>query len=250
MNPTACLIIIGNEILSGRTQDKNLNHLALTLNERGIELREARVVPDIEDDIVKAVNETRAKHTYVFTTGGIGPTHDDITSASVAKAFGVPLYRHPDAVAALTSHYATDQINEARLKMADVPEGSILIANEISTAPGFCIGNVFVMAGIPNIMQAMLRALLPMLQEGSKVASLSVSTNLTEGIIAADLTAIQNRYPSVDIGSYPHHSNGKHTTTLVCRSTNTKDNQSAHDAIKAMITALGGTVVDAPTTPA
>ncbi len=250
MNPTACLIIIGNEILSGRTQDKNLNHLALTLNERGIQLREARVVPDIEEEIVKAVNEARAKYTYVFTTGGIGPTHDDITSASVAKAFGVPIHRHPDALAALTSHYATDQINEARLKMADVPLGAELIPNEISSAPGFRMGNVFVMAGIPNIMQAMLRALLPLLEVGTKVASLSVSTNLTEGVIAADLTAIQNRYPSVDIGSYPHHSNGKHTTTLVCRSTDTAANQAAHDDIKAMIAALGGNVVDAPTTPA
>lgn len=237
---TAALAIIGNEILSGRTQDKNLSHLALKLNEAGIQLREARVVPDIEDEIVAAVNALRARYDYVFTTGGIGPTHDDITTASVAKAFGVQPYRHPEAEAALRAHYEPGAVNEARLKMAEVPQGATLIPNKVSTAPGFVIGNVYVMAGIPNIMQAMLEATIPLLKGGDSVETLTVTTNLLEGALAADLTAIQNRYPDVEIGSYPHFIDNERSTTLVCRATNRADNVASMKAIRAMIQTLGG----------
>jgi molybdenum cofactor synthesis domain-containing protein len=241
---TACLIIIGNEILSGRTQDKNLAHLALKLNEAGIQLREVRVVPDVEQTIVDAINTVRVQYDYVFTTGGIGPTHDDITSASVAKAFGVAMHRHPDAEAALRAHYSVDDINEARLKMADVPMGSELIPNAVSTAPGFRIGNVFVMAGVPKIMQAMLDAIIPHLKGGATVLSASVATNLLEGTIAAGLTDIQNRYMDIDIGSYPtYEAASGYRTTLVLRSPDAGRNEAARAEIEAMILALGGQVI-------
>lgn len=247
MNPTACLIIIGNEILSGRTQDKNLSHMALVLNERGVQLREARVVPDVEDEIIKAVNEARQKYTYVFTTGGIGPTHDDITSASVAKAFGVPIHRHPEAERILRVHYTEDKVNEARLKMADVPLGAELIDNPVSSAPGYRMENVFVFAGVPRIMQAMLDAVKHTLAEGKPVQTLSITCSLGEGEIAAGLTAIQNRYPQVEIGSYPHFKQGVLSTTLVMRSTDAIANKGAHDEVAALIASLGGQLMEDPT---
>lgn len=240
---TASLVIIGNEILSGRTHDKNLPHLAVELNKAGIQLREVRVVPDIEAEIVDAVNAVRARYDYVFTTGGIGPTHDDITTASVAKAFGVNVIRHPEAEAALRAHYTAEQINEARLKMADVPEGATLIPNPVSTAPGFCIGNVYVMAGVPKIMQAMLAAIIPLLTGGDSVGSLSLTTDLPEGTIAAGLTAIQDKYPTVDIGSYPQYAEGRPQTTLVCRAMDTAANQAAADEVRALIATLGGVLL-------
>ena len=244
---TACLIIIGNEILSGRTQDKNLSHLALKLNEAGIQLREARVIPDVESTIVETVNTCRAMFDYIFTTGGIGPTHDDITSASIAKAFGVPIHRHPDAEAALRAHYTAEQINEARLKMADVPLGAELIPNAVSTAPGFRMENVFVMAGVPRIMQAMLDAIIPHLKGGATVLSVSVTTNLLEGTIAEGLTAIQNRYMDIDIGSYPtYETQHGYRTTLVLRSPDAARNTAAKAEIEALILACAGVVVEAP----
>lgn len=247
MNPTAALIIIGNEILSGRTQDKNLSHLALTLNERGVQLREARVVPDIEDEIVQAVNEVRKKYTYVFTTGGIGPTHDDITSASVAKAFGVAIHRHPEAERILRAHYTEDQVNEARLKMADVPVGAELIDNPVSSAPGYRIGNVFVFAGVPRIMQAMLDAVKHTLAQGKPVQTLSITCDLGEGAIADGLTTIQERYTQVEIGSYPYFKQGILSTSLVMRSVDTAANKAAYDDVAALIASLGGTVMADPT---
>ena len=243
---TASLVIIGNEILSGRTQDKNISYIAVKLNSAGIQLREVRVVPDIEKEIVDAVNAVRARYDYVFTTGGIGPTHDDITSASVAAAFDVALHRHPDAEAALRAHYTPDQINESRLKMADVPVGSELIPNAVSTAPGFRIGNVFVMAGVPRIMQAMLDAIMPHLKGGATVLSVSVTTNLPEGTIAAGLTEIQNNYPGIDIGSYPMYERGNLSTTLVLRSPDAALNDAARREIETMIESLGGELMDAP----
>ncbi len=237
---TASLVIIGNEILSGRTQDKNLAHIAIELNKIGIQLREVRVVPDIEQEIVDAVNAVRARYDYVFTTGGIGPTHDDITTASVAKAFGVPVVRSPEAEASLRAYIPPERINSARLKMADIPQGATLVPNEVSAAPGFCIGNVYVMAGIPNIMQSMLAATIPHLKGGDSVGSLSVTSDLTEGTIADALTAIQNKYPQVDIGSYPQYIDGKPQTSLVCRSMDAAANQAAMDEIHAMIGELGG----------
>jgi molybdenum cofactor synthesis domain-containing protein len=245
---TACLIIIGNEILSGRTVDKNLSHIALALNEVGIQLRETRVIPDIESTIVDTLNACRSQFDYVFTTGGIGPTHDDITSAAIAKAFGVPLHRHPEAEAALRAHYSgVDQINESRLKMADVPVGATLIPNAVSTAPGFCIENVYVMAGVPRIMQAMLDAIIPLLRGGAKVLSLSITTDLPEGTIAAGLTDIQAHYPNIDIGSYPMYERGKPSTTLVLRSPDTARNAAAAAEIEALILACGGLILPTPT---
>jgi molybdenum cofactor synthesis domain-containing protein len=243
---TAAIVVIGNEILSGRTHDKNIPYIAVKLNEVGIQLREVRVVPDIEQEIVDGVNALRARYNYVFTTGGIGPTHDDITTASVAKAFGVAVVRDPEAEKSLRAYIPVEKINEARLKMADVPQGATLIPNPVSAAPGFCIGNVYVMAGIPNIMQSMLEATLPHLKGGTSVGSLSVTSNLLEGTIAADLTAIQNRHLAVDIGSYPHFVNGVRSTTLVCRAMDAKANQAAMDEIHAMIKKLGGQEIDAP----
>ena len=168
---TAALVIIGNEILSGRTQDANLAFLATELNEAGIQLREVRVVPDAEADIVEAVNALRAKHDHVFTTGGIGPTHDDITSASIAKAFGVPYGRHPEAERRLLAYYPPEKVNPARMKMAETPEGAELIDNPVSVAPGFTIGNVHVLPGVPSILQAMCAGLKPRLKGGAAVRS-------------------------------------------------------------------------------
>jgi molybdenum cofactor synthesis domain-containing protein len=244
---TACLVIIGNEILSGRTQDKNISYIAVKLNNVGIQLREVRVIPDIEKTIVDTVNTVRTTHDYVFTTGGIGPTHDDITSASIAAAFGVTLHRHPDAEAALRAHYTPEQINESRLKMADVPVGAELIPNAVSTAPGFRIGNVFVMAGVPRIMQAMLDAILPHLKGGAPVLSVSITTNLPEGTIAAGLTDIQQRYPGIDIGSYPMYERGNLSTTLVLRSPDAAMNEAARHEIEIMLMSCGGEIIETPT---
>lgn len=243
---TASLCIIGNEILSGRTQDKNLAYLATELNRVGIQLREVRVVPDVEQEIIDAVNALRKKYTYLFTTGGIGPTHDDITSASIAKAFGVKLIRHPEAERVLRAHYTPEQINEARLKMADVPEGSELIPNVVSSAPGFKVGNVFVMAGVPKIMQAMLAAAIPHLEGGAVIQSVSITTNLTEGMIAAGLTEIQNRYTDLDIGSYPYYKQGTVATTLVFRGIEQSRAEAAAQETEALILGLNGKLIPAP----
>lgn len=243
---TAALAIIGNEILSGRTHDKNIPHIATKLNEAGIQLREVRVVPDLEQEIIDAVNALRQRYDYVFTTGGIGPTHDDITSATVAKAFGTTLHRHPEAEAALRAHYTPDMVNEARLRMAEVPLGATLIPNPVSAAPGFMIGNVHVMAGVPRIMQAMLDWVIPQLTGGDPVLSISVTTNLTEGTIAQALSAIQQRYPTVDIGSYPTFRQGDLSTTLVCRSSDATANEAAAAEIRTMISQLAGNIIDTP----
>lgn len=216
---TACLIIIGNEILSGRTQDKNVQWLAQQLNEIGVRLLEVRVIPDIEQTIIDTVNACRAAYTYLFTTGGIGPTHDDITSASIAKAFGVKLIRHPEAEALLLKHYKLELVNEARMKMADVPEGATLISNPVSVAPGFTIGNVYVMAGVPSIMQGMFGFIRPLLKGGALMHSRTLTASVAEGTIAAELSAIQDAYPAIEIGSYPYMRPGEHGTSLVLRGT-------------------------------
>lgn len=214
---TACVIIIGNEILSGRTQDTNLHWLAKELNSCGVKLREARVVPDVPEAIIDAVNKCRAAYDYVFTTGGIGPTHDDITSECIAKAFGVAYGRNKEAETLLMRYYGPEKINEARLKMADMPEGVTLIPNPVSVAPGFRIGNVHVMAGVPSVMRAMFDWVRPTLQGGKPVQSVTVSTYLTEGVIAGRLGEIQKEYPDTDIGSYPFIRDGKLGTSLVVR---------------------------------
>lgn len=240
---TACLLIIGNEILSGRTTDANLPYLAKRLNELGIRLKEVRVVSDSEPAIVKAVNETRAEYDYVFTTGGIGPTHDDITSGCVAKAFGVALERHPDAVARLERHYPPGQLNEARLRMAEIPVGGTLIDNPVSTAPGFRIGNVHVMAGVPRIMQAMFEGIAHTLVGGKPALSRSVSCTLGEGTLAKGLGEIQARHPTFDIGSYPYYRVGGFGVSLVARGTDSAELDIIAEEIAEMIRGLGGTPV-------
>lgn len=218
--PTACLLIIGDEILSGRTQDANLKFFGERLAGMGIRLKEARVVPDVPDVIIETLNTVRALYTYVFTTGGIGPTHDDITTPCVARAFGRKVFRHPEAVQRLTTYYEGHP-NEARLKMAEVPDGPDveLIDNKVTAAPGYRIGNVFVMAGVPSIARAMFEAAAHMLTQGAPMLSGHVDAHVREGDMAAELADIQARYPQVGIGSYPFYRDGKPGTSIVARST-------------------------------
>ncbi len=237
---TACVLIIGNEILSGRTQDANLAFLAQGLNEVGIRLREARVIPDDAQTIIDTVNEARGKFDYVFTTGGIGPTHDDITSASIAQAFGVKLILHPEAKRILESHYPPGGLNKARLRMAQVPEGAALLPNPISRAPGFRIENVFVLPGVPQIMQAIFNELKHRLKGGAKMLSRSVSCTLGEGAIAQDLAALQERYGDLEIGSYPYFRRSDFGVTLVVRGAERERIAAAIDELKALIRTLGG----------
>lgn len=241
---TAAVVIIGNEILSGRTQDVNLAYLAKELGAIGIPVREARVVPDLEAEIVAAVNATRAKYTYVFTTGGIGPTHDDITSACVAKAFGVELVLDPEAVALLRHHYTPDMMNEARLRMATVPRGSRLVDNPVSAAPGFQIGNVFVLAGVPAIMRAMFDGLKGRLAGGRPVKTATVTTYLGEGTIAHALGALQARHPDVEIGSYPFFRQGKLGTSLVARGRDEAELAAVAEGLRRLVRDHGGEPVE------
>lgn len=237
---TAALLIIGNEILSGRTHDKNIAHIAGKLTEAGIRLREVRVVPDVEEEVVHAVNRLRAKYTYLFTTGGIGPTHDDITAECVAKAFGRALIRHPEANRRLVEHYERTGVdyNEMRQRMANTPEGAGLIDNPVSTAPGFVVENVYVMAGVPRIMQAMLDNVLPTLTGGPKMLSRTVVAALGEGVIAGGLQAIQKRFPEVDIGSYPAYTNEGFRTSLVLRGIDPQLLETARQAVWDLIVEL------------
>ena len=220
MNPTAAILLIGDEILSGRTQDTNGNHLAKRLTEAGIELTEIRVVPDDHAVIVAAINALRARATYVFTSGGIGPTHDDITADAVAAAFGVAISVRDDARAILATNYANpNDLNESRLRMARIPDGATLIDNPISKAPGFSIKNVHVMAGVPVIFEAMVAGLLPTLTGGSPLKSISVRVKQAEGQIAEPLAKIAAQFPDVSIGSYPFQTDGVFGTNIVARST-------------------------------
>ena len=218
--PTAAVLLIGNEVLSGRTKDKNLGFIADYLAVLGIDLMEARVVADIEDDIVAAVNALRKRYTYVFTTGGIGPTHDDITADAIAKAFGVGISHHPEASEILLRYFAEQgrEANEARMRMARVPHGATLILNPVSKAPGFKMENVHVMAGVPKIMQAMMDQIAPTLSKGAPVISRTITFLGGEGDIAAPLKDIQTRYEQVSIGSYPFESSQGFATNLVLRS--------------------------------
>jgi molybdenum cofactor synthesis domain-containing protein len=241
---TACLLIIGNEILSGRTQDANLAYLGKRLDELGIRLMEARVVPDREPVIVATLNELRAQFNYVFTTGGIGPTHDDITAECVAKAFGVPLIQNPESRAILEAHYVPGDLNEARLRMANTPEGASLIENPVSHAPGFQMDNVFVMAGIPVIMQAMFESIAHQLTGGAPLISRSVTVDLPEGTLAKDFGALQARYPEVEMGSYPFSRGGRLGVRLVLRATEEDRLSAAAGELDGMIGALGGAITD------
>ena len=206
-NPTAAVLVIGDEILSGRTADVNINTIARFLGQRGIDLKEARIVPDEENEIVAALNALRAKYDYVFTTGGIGPTHDDITADAVAQAFGVPIDYPLEALRILRDFFRElgREETDARLRMARIPEGAELIANPVSKAPGFRIGNVFVLAGVPKVMQAMLNELAPLLKGGRPVKSVSIEALIPEGDLGVPLGEIAARYPQLSIGSYPFY---------------------------------------------
>jgi molybdenum cofactor synthesis domain-containing protein len=218
-NPAACLIIIGNEILSGRTQDANLPYLGRELAAIGIRMREARVVSDDEAEIVAAVNAARARHDYVFTTGGIGPTHDDITALSIARAFGLPLERNAEAERRLLAYYPPEKVNPARMKMADMPPGAELIDNPVSAAPGFCIENVYVLPGVPKIMQAMFEGLRGRLRGGAPVRARTIVVRAAEGAMAQVLGEIQGDHPQIEIGSYPFMNFDRPGTSIVFRGT-------------------------------
>ena len=236
---TAGLLVIGDEILSGRTKDVNIGATADFCTDLGIELKEVRVVSDETDDIVDAVNALRARYTYVFTTGGIGPTHDDITADAIAKAFGVALPINAQARAMLEARWKETgtEVNEARLRMARIPEGAELIVNSVSAAPGFRIGNVHVMAGVPVIMRAMLEALAPTLQGGKKVRSVTVKAAVGEGTIGGPLGELQGQYPDVKMGSYPQMGKGRVMTELVLRSSDPARLEEAAGKVRAMVAA-------------
>lgn len=246
--PTACVLIIGDEILSGRTQDANLKYLGERLAALGIRLGEARVIPDLEERVVEAVNTARANYTYVFTTGGIGPTHDDITTQCVAKAFGRKVVRHPEAERKMRAYYG-ERTNESRLRMADVPdgEGVALIENHISVAPGYRIDNVFVMAGVPTVMRAMFEAVAPSLKGGPPVYSQSVDAHVKEGDIAQGLAEIQAQYPHVALGSYPFMRLDKLGTSIVARSTDKQAIGEAIGKVADIMRSLGSEPVFGPT---
>ena len=214
----ASLIIIGNEILSGRTQDKNLSYLANWLNEIGIQLAEVRVIRDEEEIVVETVNYLRSTYDYVFTTGGIGPTHDDITSLCIAKAFGVELEINKGALGILKEYYKDGELTDARMKMTKMPVGSELIENPVSRAPGFKMENVFVLAGIPSIMQGMLEGARKHLPVGEVVKSKSIDVFTPESNVADALTDLQNKYSEVEIGSYPFNKENRFGTSVVMRS--------------------------------
>lgn len=241
---TACILIIGNEVLSGRTQDANLGFLAERLNELGIQVPEARVIRDDMKVIADTINEVRATHDYVFTTGGIGPTHDDITSESVARAFGLPFGRNAEAEAILRTYYKSDEITEERLSMADMPEGAILIENPVSRAPGFQVGNVFVLPGVPRIMRDMFNGMAHRLTGGAPMLSRSITAELPEGVLAKPLGKLQLEYPDVEMGSYPFFQGGKLGSNLVLRSTDPDLLEKAATAVEAMVRDLGGAPMD------
>ena len=236
MTPTAAVLLIGDEVLSGRTKDKNLGFIADYLTALGVDLREARCVADVEEDIVAAVNALRARYTYVFTTGGIGPTHDDITADAVGKAFGVPVVHDPHAVKLLLAYFKQvgREPNEARLRMARVPQGATLIENKVSTAPGFRMENVFVMAGVPEVMNAMMDEIAPLLEKGVPMQSRTIALQGGEGDAAKTLGEIQSRYADVFIGSYPYESPTGFATNLVARSRNSESLAKAEAEVKAM----------------
>jgi molybdenum cofactor synthesis domain-containing protein len=239
-NPTACLLVIGNEVLSGRTQDANIKFLAGRLGEIGIPVREVRIIPDVTETIVTTVNEVRARFDHVFTTGGIGPTHDDITSQCVAEAFGVPWEIHPEAFARMDRNYKPGEFNAARRRMATMPRGATLIDNAVSVAPGFTIGNVHVMAGVPRIMQSMFEALAPSLVGGPPIVSRAVyAVRLLEGAVAEGLSAIQDRYPGVDLGSYPYYRASGNGVALIAKGPDAAAAEAAIAEVTKLISDLG-----------
>ncbi len=242
---TAGLLVIGDEILSGRTKDKNIGYIAEYLTGIGVDLKEVRVVPDEESEIVAALDALRRRYTYVFTTGGIGPTHDDITADCVAKAFGVPIGYDPRAVAAMRERFAAmgTEMNEARMRMARVPAGAELVTNKISAAPGFWIGNVIVMAGVPAIMQAMLDDVAPKLKTGAKMLSETVRADAREGDIGTELGEVAKAHPGTSIGSYPFFDEKRGpNTNIVVRARDPQALAAAKAAVEAMLARVKATL--------
>ena len=236
MSVTAAILVIGDEILSGRTKDKNIGVIADRCTELGIDLREVRIVPDELDDIVAAINALRTRYTYLFTTGGIGPTHDDITADAVAAAFCVGISEDPRAIALLLERIKPEDLNEARRRMARIPHGAALVENEVSKAPGFWIGNVIVMAGVPAIMRMMLEAVTPKLAVGSRTVSLAIAAGrLPEGTYATALTAIAGDHPAVSIGSYPSIRDGHFHNEIVVRGKDAAAVEAAAARVEAML---------------
>jgi molybdenum cofactor synthesis domain-containing protein len=241
---TAALVVIGDEILSGRTHDKNIAQVASWLQVQGIRLMEVRVVPDLEDRIAEAVNALRTAYDYVFTTGGIGPTHDDITVDAVAKALGVPVVEHPEARRILEEFYATrGGLNPARLRMARVPEGAALIPNKMSGAPGIRIGNLFMMAGVPAITAQMLDALTGTLQGGAPLLSETVGGWVQESHVAQILRDVEKAHPQCQVGSYPFFREGRTGANFVIRSTDPVELESCVDALTAALSEAGHDVI-------
>ena len=238
---TAAVLVIGDEILSGRTKDKNIGYIAEYLTMIGIDLKEVRVVADEEEAIIAAVNALRSRYSYVFTTGGIGPTHDDITADSIGRAFGVPVGEDPRAIAIMLERYAPADLTPARRRMARVPEGADLIENPISRAPGFRIGNVFVLAGVPAVMQAMLDFAAKTMKTGTVMLVETIAAgSLPEGRYGEDLGAIAAAHPNVAIGSYPAFKDGRFNNQIVVRGKDGEAVAAARRAVEAMVAALSG----------
>jgi molybdenum cofactor synthesis domain-containing protein len=242
MTKMAAVLVIGDEILSGRTQDTNTNTIARFLTALGIDLKEVRVVGDEEGEIVAGLNALRTRYDFVFTTGGIGPTHDDITADAVARAFDVGIGYHPDAYALLEARYPPGEFNEMRKRMARIPHGASLVANPVSGAPGFHIGNVYVMAGVPMVMRAMLEQIAPQLPRDVAVTSITVEAAIPEGTIAPGLAQLQKGHPNVAIGSYPFYREGTANpfgAQLVIRGRDVQAVERAALALEEMLQALG-----------
>lgn len=237
---TAGLAIIGNEILSGRTRDANLQYLGDELNKLGIRMMEVRIVSDIPDAIVEAVNTLRARYDYVFTTGGIGPTHDDITSECIARAFDIEFGPNPEAVKLLEDHYPPGELTEARLRMANTPVDAILIDNPVSKAPGFQVENVFVLPGVPRIMQAMFAGMRHRLTGGNPMVSRTVMSHVPEGKAGGPLTELQARHPETEIGSYPFYRNDRPGANIVIRAEDPEKADAAARDVVEMLKSLGG----------
>jgi len=232
---TSAILIIGNEILSGRTVDKNTSFIAKWLGDLGISVEEVKIIPDKEDIIITSLNELRKKYQYVFTTGGIGPTHDDITSESVAKAFGKKYEYNKEAYAILEKYYANSDFNEGRKKMARMPESASLIYNKQGSAPAFSIENVFVLPGIPSYVELMLPQLKDVLISGKKIISVSIDAKIRESSVAVDLSKIQDKYPNIDIGSYPYSKEGGFGTVLVMRGIDSAEINRCKEEVKEMV---------------
>ncbi len=235
---TAAMVVIGNEILSGRTQDKNINYVANTLNPKGISLVEVRIIPDVEETVVRTIHDLRDQVDYIFTSGGIGPTHDDITAECVAKSHGVALERNEEAYKILLDYYGEADFTEARQRMARIPVGATLIPNPVSAAPGFNIGNVYVMAGVPRIMQAMMDYVVSVIAGGDVMQSRSVTCSIPESILSAGLSEINDRYDAVDIGSYPRFVEGGVSVQVVMRSVDVAQLEGAEKDVEALVREL------------